>query len=86
MKRSADARLIDKSLAASFHASTGDKGRAAKASTAIPEPFAYNACLLLLAAGASPTESKIRAEAKKLSQAQGRFYAEQHERQSERAA
>lgn len=84
MKRSADARLIDEALSASFHASTGEKARAAKASLALKEPFAYNACLLLLAAGASPTESKIRAEAKRLNEAQERFYIAQ--RSTTRAA
>jgi hypothetical protein len=65
---------VDYAIACSVHASDEDKQRARTAASSLREPFAFNACLVVLASGEEPTPDRVRAEAKKLAEANERFY------------
>jgi hypothetical protein len=73
MKRGKDARLIDRAIAVAYHATDSEKQRAREAKLTLKAPWVFNAFLLLLDAGAPPTESKILAEAKRFGEAYERF-------------
>jgi hypothetical protein len=73
MKRGKDARLIDRAITVAYHATDTERQRARDARLALKQPWVFTAFLLLLDAGAPPTESKILAEAKRFGEAYERF-------------
>jgi hypothetical protein len=60
---------LDDVQSAAFYASTEEKARARRAQSALGIPFAYNACLVLIAEGEKPMPARVRAEAKRLEEA-----------------
>lgn len=72
-KRPGDAGIVDNAISAAYHATPEQKQRAGAAALQLKVPFAYNACLLLMAEGKDATPDVVRAEAKRLHAASDRF-------------
>jgi hypothetical protein len=75
--RMSNREYVDYAIACSVHASDEDKQRARAAATSLREPFAFNACLVVLASEEEPMPDRVRAEAKKLTRENERFYAKE---------